>query len=59
MGLHVLIGTIFLAVCFFRLMNGHFTKTHHVGFGGCYMVLGTLLTLYGCFYMQLYIGGVL
>jgi len=31
-GFHVLIGTIFLIVCFFRLIRGHFTKQHHVGF---------------------------
>jgi cytochrome c oxidase subunit 3 len=31
-GLHVLIGTIFLAVCWARLFNYHFTKTHHLGF---------------------------
>src|SRR6056297_831091 len=31
-GFHVLIGTIFLAVCLFRLMAGHFTQESHVGF---------------------------
>jgi cytochrome c oxidase subunit 3 len=31
-GLHVLIGTIFITVCFIRALNGHFTKQHHVGF---------------------------
>jgi len=31
-GLHVLIGSIFLLVCLFRLWNSHFTNTHHVGF---------------------------
>jgi len=31
-GFHVLIGTIFLVVCFVRLWLGHFTKQHHVGF---------------------------
>jgi len=30
-GLHVLIGTIFLFVCLIRLINYHFTDTHHVG----------------------------
>jgi cytochrome c oxidase subunit 3 len=33
-GLHVLIGTIFLTVCFYRLINYHLTKHHHVGFEG-------------------------
>lgn len=31
-GFHVIVGTIFLAVCFFRARAGHFTPTHHVGF---------------------------
>jgi len=30
-GLHVIIGTIFLIVCFFRLLLGHFTREHHLG----------------------------
>jgi cytochrome c oxidase subunit 3 len=30
-GFHVLIGTSFLAVCFFRLLDNHFTKHHHNG----------------------------
>nr|QII41355.1 cytochrome c oxidase subunit III [Oreta fuscopurpurea] len=31
-GLHVMIGTIFLAVCLFRHLNNHFSKNHHFGF---------------------------
>jgi cytochrome c oxidase subunit 3 len=31
-GFHVLIGTIFLAICLIRLNYNHFTRTHHVGF---------------------------
>jgi heme/copper-type cytochrome/quinol oxidase subunit 3 len=31
-GLHVLVGTIFLAVCYIRLRKGHFTPTRHLGF---------------------------
>lgn len=31
-GFHVLVGTIFLAVCWFRAMKGHFTKENHFGF---------------------------
>lgn len=31
-GAHVIIGTIFLAVCLFRLMAGHFTPQKHFGF---------------------------
>src|SRR6201989_995307 len=29
---HVLVGTIFLIVCLFRAMAGHFTPTQHLGF---------------------------
>lgn len=31
-GFHVLVGTIFLAVCWIRAMKGHFTKDQHFGF---------------------------
>lgn len=31
-GLHVLVGTCFLIVCFFRYLNFHFTPHHHLGF---------------------------
>jgi len=31
-GLHVIIGTLFLSVCFTRLCLGHFSPTHHFGF---------------------------
>ena len=31
-GAHVLIGTTFLIVCFFRALKGHFKPDHHFGF---------------------------
>ncbi len=31
-GFHVIIGTTFLIVCFFRTLKGHFKPDHHVGF---------------------------
>jgi heme/copper-type cytochrome/quinol oxidase subunit 3 len=31
-GLHVLIGSIFLGVCFFRLLAYQFSPGHHIGF---------------------------
>ncbi len=31
-GFHVIIGTLFLTVCLFRLIKYHFTTTHHFGF---------------------------
>nr|QXT45648.1 cytochrome c oxidase subunit 3 [Idaea simplicior] len=31
-GLHVMIGTMFLIICFFRHLNNHFSSNHHFGF---------------------------
>ena len=31
-GLHVIVGTTFIAVCFIRIINYHFSTKHHVGF---------------------------
>jgi len=31
-GFHVLVGAIFILVCYIRALFGHFTTTHHVGF---------------------------
>ena len=31
-GFHVIVGTIFLIVCFFRAWRGHFKPDHHFGF---------------------------
>jgi cytochrome c oxidase subunit 3 len=31
-GIHVIIGTIFIIICFFRYIFYHFTKKHHDGF---------------------------
>nr|ABQ11834.1 cytochrome c oxidase subunit 3 [Iphiteon panicea] len=31
-GLHVLIGTTFLSICWLRINKNHFTNTHHIGF---------------------------
>ena len=31
-GIHVIIGTIFIFVCFLRFIHHHFTPWHHVGF---------------------------
>ena len=31
-GLHVLVGTIFITIGFFRIINYHFSSNHHVGF---------------------------
>jgi len=31
-GLHVIIGSIFIAVCYVRFLNNEFTTKHHLGF---------------------------
>ncbi|MCP5362228.1 MAG: cytochrome c oxidase subunit 3 [Hyphomicrobiales bacterium] len=31
-GFHVIVGTVFLAVCFFRAKAGQFSEKHHLGF---------------------------
>ena len=31
-GFHVIVGTIFLIVCYFRGLKGHFNAEHHFGF---------------------------
>jgi len=31
-GFHVIIGSIFIIVCFIRFLLGHFTSKHHIGF---------------------------
>lgn len=31
-GFHVIVGTLFLIICFFRLNLNHFTREHHFGF---------------------------
>ena len=53
-GLHVIIGTIFLFVCFIRLISFHFTRTHHFGFEAAswywHFVDVVWLFLYVCIY---------
>jgi len=31
-GLHVLVGASFITICYFRFLNHHFTRKHHLGF---------------------------
>lgn len=53
-GLHVIIGTTFLLVCFFRLINHHFSAHHHFGFEAAawywHFVDVVWLFLYVCIY---------
>jgi cytochrome c oxidase subunit 3 len=53
-GFHVIIGTLFLAVCLFRLILHHFSKSHHFGFEAAawywHMVDVVWLFLFVCVY---------
>jgi cytochrome c oxidase subunit 3 len=53
-GFHVFVGTLFLTVCLFRLMQHHFTKNHHFGFEAAawywHMVDVVWLFLFVCIY---------
>jgi cytochrome c oxidase subunit III len=54
-GAHVLIGTIFLAVCLFRALKGHFTPEQHFGFEAAawywHFVDVVWLFLFACIYV--------
>lgn len=54
-GAHVLIGTIFLAVCLFRTLAGHFTSKQHFGFEAAawywHFVDVVWLFLFACIYV--------
>ena len=54
-GLHVIVGTTFIAVQYFRLLNHHHTKSHHVGMESAiaywHFVDVVWLALYGCVYL--------
>lgn len=53
-GFHVLVGTIFLAICLMRLNYSHFTTSHHFGFEAAswywHFVDVVWLFLYVCIY---------
>jgi cytochrome c oxidase subunit 3 len=54
-GAHVIIGTIFLAVCLFRALAGHFTPKQHFGFEAAawywHFVDVVWLFLFACIYV--------
>lgn len=53
-GIHVIIGTIFLNVCLFRIIKNHFSSYHHFGFEAAawywHFVDVVWLFLYICIY---------
>jgi cytochrome c oxidase subunit 3 len=54
-GAHVIIGTLFLAVCLFRALKGHFTPKQHFGFEAAawywHFVDVVWLFLFACIYV--------
>ena len=54
-GAHVIVGTLFISVQFFRLLTHHHTKSHHCGMEGAiaywHFVDVVWLGLYGCVYL--------
>jgi cytochrome c oxidase subunit 3 len=54
-GFHVIVGTIFLIVCFFRALAGHFKPTQHFGFEAAawywHFVDVVWLFLFSCIYV--------
>jgi cytochrome c oxidase subunit 3 len=56
-GFHVLVGTIFLLVCLFRALKGHFTPKQHFGFEAAawywHFVDVVWLFLFACIYVCL------
>jgi len=62
-GFHVLIGTLFLIVCFFRALAGHFTPKQHFGFEAAawywHFVDVVWLFLFACVYIWASAGAVL
>ena len=54
-GFHVLVGTIFLLICLFRAMKGHFTPQQHFGFEAAawywHFVDVVWLFLFACVYV--------
>ncbi|HEY5597241.1 MAG TPA: cytochrome c oxidase subunit 3, partial [Kiloniellales bacterium] len=62
-GFHVIIGTIFLTVCLFRAMAGHFTPKQHFGFEAAawywHFVDVVWLFLFSCIYVWASAGAVI
>ncbi|MEO0693984.1 MAG: cytochrome c oxidase subunit 3, partial [Pseudomonadota bacterium] len=57
-GLHVIIGTIFLAVCYFRVRAGHFTAEKHIGFEAAAWYWHFVDVVWLFLFMAVYIWGI-
>jgi cytochrome c oxidase subunit III len=62
-GFHVIVGTIFLTVCLFRALKGHFTPQQHFGFEAAawywHFVDVVWLFLFACIYIWGSVGAVI
>ncbi len=56
-GAHVLIGTIFLTVCLFRGMKGHFKPDHHFGFEAAAWYWHFVDVVWLFLFVSIYVGG--
>lgn len=56
-GLHVIIGTIFLIVCYYRTNASHFTQGRHVGFECCIWYWHFVDVIWILLYISVYIWG--
>jgi len=56
-GFHVIIGTIFLLVCLFRGMKGHFKPDHHFGFEAAAWYWHFVDVVWLILFFAIYVGG--
>ena len=57
-GAHVIIGTIFLTVCYFRVRAGHFTADKHIGFEAAAWYWHFVDVVWLFLFMAVYIWGI-
>jgi cytochrome c oxidase subunit 3 len=56
-GFHVIVGTIFIAVCLYRTLMAHFTRSHHVGFESAIWYWHFVDVVWLFLYVSVYIWG--
>ena len=56
-GFHVIVGTIFLIVCWFRAWRGHFKPDHHFGFEAAAWYWHFVDVVWLFLFVSIYIGG--
>ena len=56
-GFHVIIGTIFIAVGFFRIINYHLTNSHHIGYEASILYWHFVDVVWLCLFIAVYYWG--